>query len=285
MIKKLGRNDHCWCGSGKKYKACHEAFDDKLRYLEDMGHIIPPHKIIKTPEQIEKIKESARINVACLDAVAAAIHEGMNTAEIDKIVYDVTTDMGGIPAPLNYEGYPYSVCTSVNEQVCHGFPSKDVILKSGDIVNVDATTMLNGYYAVGKVSNEAKKLVSDTKKALELGMASVIPYQSCVGDIGKAIETFAKAMGYSVVREFCGHGVGLAIHEDPYVFHFEPNAPTVTLVPGMVFTIEPMLNLGGREVYVDESDEWTVYTDDESLSAQWEHTLLVTEDGIEIISK
>ena len=119
MIKKLGRNDHCWCGSGKKYKACHEAFDDKLRYLEDIGHIVPSHKLIKTPEQIEKIKESARINVACLDAVAAEIHEGMNTAEIDKIVYDVTTDMGGIPAPLNYEGYPYSVCTSVNEQVCH----------------------------------------------------------------------------------------------------------------------------------------------------------------------
>ena len=147
MIKKLGRNDHCWCGSGKKYKACHEAFDDKLRYLEDIGHIVPSHKLIKTPEQIEKIKESARINVACLDAVAAAIHEGMNTAEIDKIVYDVTTDMGGIPAPLNYEGYPYSVCTSVNEQVCHGFPSKDVILKSGDIVNVDCSTILHGYFS------------------------------------------------------------------------------------------------------------------------------------------
>ena len=171
MIKKLGRNDHCWCGSGKKYKACHEAFDDKLRYLEDIGHIVPSHKLIKTPEQIEKIKESARINVACLDAVAAAIHEGMNTAEIDKIVYDVTTDMGGIPAPLNYEGYPYSVCTSVNEQVCHGFPSKDVILKSGDIVNVDCSTILHGYFSdssrmfcIGNVAPEHKKLVDVAKE-------------------------------------------------------------------------------------------------------------------------
>ena len=180
MIKKLGRNDHCWCGSGKKYKACHEAFDDKLRYLEDIGHIVPSHKLIKTPEQIEKIKESARINVACLDAVAAAIHEGMNTAEIDKIVYDVTTDMGGIPAPLNYEGYPYSVCTSVNEQVCHGFPSKDVILKSGDIVNVDCSTILHGYFSdssrmfcIGDVKPEVKKLVDVTKECVELGLEQV----------------------------------------------------------------------------------------------------------------
>ena len=143
MIKKLGRNEHCWCGSGRKYKACHEAFDDKLKYLEDIGHIVPDRKIIKTPEQIEKIKESAKINVGCLDAVGEAIHEGMNTSEIDKIVYDVTTDMGGIPAPLNYEGYPFSVCTSVNEQVCHGFPSRYVRVKSGDSVSVDGSTILS----------------------------------------------------------------------------------------------------------------------------------------------
>ena len=140
-------------------------------------------------------------------------------------------------------------------------------------------------FIIGKTSKEAEKLVKDTKKALELGIQSITPYQSCIGDIGKAIETFANANGYSVVREFCGHGVGLAIHEDPYVFHFEPNESTVTIVPGMVFTIEPMLNLGNRDVFVDADDEWTVYTEDGSLSAQWEHTLLVTETGVEILSK
>ncbi len=282
---KLNRNDLCWCGSQKKYKKCHLAFDEKLEQLKQQGKKIPTHKMIKTPEQIEGIKKAAVINSGLLDYIEANIKVGMTTEEIDVMAKEYTAKYGAVCADYQYMGYPKHICVSINDVVCHGIPNEQTILQEGDIVNVDATTMLNGYYAVGKVSNEAKKLVSDTKKALELGMASVIPYQSCVGDIGKAIETFAKAMGYSVVREFCGHGVGLAIHEDPYVFHFEPNAPTVTLVPGMVFTIEPMLNLGGREVYVDESDEWTVYTDDESLSAQWEHTLLVTEDGIEIISK
>ena len=290
---KLNRNDLCWCGSQKKYKKCHLAFDEKLEQLKQQGKKIPTHKMIKTPEQIEGIKKAAVINSGLLDYIEANIKVGMTTEEIDVMAKEYTAKYGAVCADYQYMGYPKHICVSINDVVvCHGIPNEQTILQEGDIVNVDATTMLNGYYAdasrmfmIGKVSNEAKKLVSDTKKALELGMASVIPYQSCVGDIGKAIETFAKAMGYSVVREFCGHGVGLAIHEDPYVFHFEPNVPTVTLVPGMVFTIEPMLNLGGREVYVDESDEWTVYTDDESLSAQWEHTLLVTEDGIEIISK
>lgn len=287
---KLNRNDLCWCGSQKKYKKCHLAFDEKLEQLKQQGKKIPTHKMIKTPEQIEGIKKAAVINSGLLDYIEANIKVGMTTEEIDVMAKEYTAKYGAVCADYQYMGYPKHICVSINDVVCHGIPNEQTILQEGDIV--DATTMLNGYYAdasrmfmIGKVSNEAKKLVSDTKKALELGMASVIPYQSCVGDIGKAIETFAKAMGYSVVREFCGHGVGLAIHEDPYVFHFEPNVPTVTLVPGMVFTIEPMLNLGGREVYVDESDEWTVYTDDESLSAQWEHTLLVTEDGIEIISK
>ena len=276
---KLNRNDLCWCGSQKKYKKCHLAFDEKLEQLKQQGKKIPTHKMIKTPEQIEGIKKAAVINSGLLDYIEANIKVGMTTEEIDVMAKEYTAKYGAVCADYQYMGYPKHICVSINDVVCHGIPNEQTILQEGDIVNVDRMFM------IGKVSNEAKKLVSDTKKALELGMASVIPYQSCVGDIGKAIETFAKAMGYSVVREFCGHGVGLAIHEDPYVFHFEPNVPTVTLVPGMVFTIEPMLNLGGREVYVDESDEWTVYTDDESLSAQWEHTLLVTEDGIEIISK
>ena len=142
MSKKINRNDPCWCGSGRKYKVCHEMFDDKIAKIAHQGHIVPTHNLIKNAEQIEKIKESAKINIAVLDEIQKTIHEGMSTAEIDKIVYDMTTDMGGIPAPLNYEGFPYSVCTSVNDQVCHGFPSPDVILKSGDIINVDCSAFL-----------------------------------------------------------------------------------------------------------------------------------------------
>lgn len=290
MIKKLGRNDHCWCGSGKKYKACHEAFDDKLRYLEDIGHIVPSHKLIKTPEQIEKIKESAKINVACLDAVAAAIHEGMNTAEIDKIVYDVTTDMGGIPAPLNYEGYPYSVCTSVNEQVCHGFPSKDVILKSGDIVNVDCSTILHGYFSdssrmfcIGNVAPEHKKLVDVAKECVELGLAQVKPWGH-LGDVAAAISEHAKANGYSVVREVGGHGIGLEFHETPFVSYVIKKGTGMVMAPGMVFTIEPMINAGLPDIYIDEGNNWTIYTDDDSYSAQWEIMVHVTEDGYEVMS-
>lgn len=290
MIKKLGRNDHCWCGSGKKYKACHEAFDDKLRYLEDIGHIVPSHKLIKTPEQIEKIKESAKINVACLDAVAAAIHEGMNTAEIDKIVYDVTTDMGGIPAPLNYEGYPYSVCTSVNEQVCHGFPSKDVILKSGDIVNVDCSTILHGYFSdssrmfcIGNVAPEHKKLVDVAKECVEAGLAQVKPWGH-LGDVAAAINEHAKANGYSVVREVGGHGIGLEFHETPFVSYVIKKGTGMVMAPGMVFTIEPMINAGLPDIYIDEGNNWTIYTDDDSYSAQWEIMVHVTEDGYEVMS-
>ena len=289
MIKKLGRNDHCWCGSGKKYKACHEAFDDKLRYLEDIGHIVPSHKLIKTPEQIEKIKESARINVACLDAVAAAIHEGMNTAEIDKIVYDVTTDMGGIPAPLNYEGYPYSVCTSVNEQVCHGFPSKDVILKSGDIVNVDCSTILHGYFSdssrmfcIGDVKPEVKKLVDVTKECVEVGLEQVKPW-GFLGDMGQAVQEHATANGYTVVREIGGHGVGLEFHEDPWVSYTSRRGEEMLMAPGMIFTIEPMVNMGGQEIFTDEANGWEVYTKDRKPSAQWEIMVLVTETGYEVL--
>ena len=165
MSVKIGRNDPCWCGSGRKYKACHEAFDEKIARYASQGHIVPQRNIIKNAEQIAGIKESCKINIAVLDYIEKNIHEGMNTAEIDKIVYDMTTSMGGIPAPLNYEGYPFSVCTSVNDQVCHGFPSKDVILKAGDIINVDCSTILNGYFSdssrmfcIGEVSPERRNL-------------------------------------------------------------------------------------------------------------------------------
>ena len=245
---------------------------------------------IETPDQIAGIKESAKINVAVLDYIGEHIHEGMNTAEIDKIVYDMTTSMGGIPAPLNYEGYPYSVCTSVNEQVCHGFPSKDVILKDGDIINVDCSTILNGYfsdssrmYCIGNVSPEKKKLVEVTKECVELGLKEVKPW-GFLGDMGQAVHDHAFANGYTVVREIGGHGVGLEFHEDPWVGYNTKRGTDMVMAPGMIFTIEPMVNMGKADIYVDDKNNWEVYTDDGLPSAQWEIMVLVTEDGHEVLS-
>lgn len=290
MAIKIGRNDPCWCGSGRKYKTCHAAFDDKLTKLKAQGCKVPPHNIIKTPEQIEKIKESAKINIAVLDYIGEHIHEGMNTLEIDKMVYDVTTQMGGIPAPLNYEGYPYSVCTSVNEQVCHGFPSEDVILKSGDIINVDCSTILNGYfsdssrmYCIGEVSPEKKRLVDVTKECVEKGLEAVKPW-GFLGDMGQAVHDHAYNNGYTIVREIGGHGIGLDFHEDPWVSYHSRKGTETVLVPGMIFTIEPMVNMGKEDIYIDDENEWEVYTRDGLPSAQWEVMVLVTEDGYEVLS-
>ncbi|MBE5854529.1 MAG: methionyl aminopeptidase [Lachnospiraceae bacterium] len=288
-LKKLQRNDPCWCGSGKKYKSCHEQFDARLHMMSMNGHLVPSRKIIKNAEQIAKIKESAKINVAVLDYIEKNIHEGMNTAEIDKIVYDMTTDMGGIPAPLNYEGYPFSVCTSVNDQVCHGFPSKDVILKSGDIINVDCSTILDGYFSdssrmfcIGEVSEEKRKLVQVTKECVEIGLEQVKPW-GFLGDMGQAVHDHAYANGYTVVREIGGHGVGLEFHEDPWVGYNSKKGTEMVMAPGMIFTIEPMVNMGRVEIFTDEENGWEVYTKDGKPSAQWEIMVLVTEDGHEVL--
>ena len=288
----MERNGLCWCGSGKKYKKCHRLIEDKIAYHEMKGEIVPTRDMLKTIPQIEGIRKSAELNTAILDHVEAHIHAGMSTEEINTLVHDFTVSHGGIPAPLGYEGFPKSVCTSINNEVCHGIPSKKKILKDGDIINVDATTEYNGYYAdasrmfmLGNVSDEAKRLVAITKECLYEGMKTIIPWKSCIGDIGEAIEKHAHQNGYSVVEEFCGHGIGLTMHEDPFVYHFKPNEKTVLIVPGMVFTIEPMINQGSKGVHLEYDNDWTVYTDDGLLSAQWEHTFLVTEDGVEIISK
>ena len=287
---KIGRNDPCWCKSGKKYKACHQAFDEKIAMFASKGHIVPPHNIIKNAEQIAGIKESCKINIAVLDYIAEHIHEGMNTLEIDKMVYDVTTQMGGIPAPLNYEGYPYSVCTSVNEQVCHGFPSESVVLKSGDIINVDCSTILNGYfsdssrmYCIGEVSPEKKRLVDVTKECVEKGLEAVKPW-GFLGDMGQAVHDHAYNNGYTIVREIGGHGIGLDFHEDPWVSYHSRKGTETVLVPGMIFTIEPMVNMGKEDIYIDDENEWEVYTRDGLPSAQWEVMVLVTEDGYEVLS-
>lgn len=289
-MEKPGRNDPCWCGSGKKYKKCHIDFDEKIEEFEGAGHIVPSHEILKNAEQIEKIKESAKINIAVLDYVAEHIKAGISTAEIDKWVYDITTKMGGVPAPLNFEGFPKSVCTSINNEVCHGIPSEDVIIKDGDIINVDVSTNLNGYFSdssrmfcIGNVSEENRKLVEETKDAVYEGLKQVKPW-GFLGDMGQAVNDYVKSKGYSVVREVGGHGIGLEFHEDPWVSYISKKGTEMLMVPGMIFTIEPMVNAGKPDIFVDEDNGWTIYTEDNSMSAQWEIQVLVTEDGYEIIA-
>lgn len=289
-MAKIGRNDPCWCKSGRKYKTCHQAFDEKIERFRAQGHIVPDHDIIKTPEQIVKIKESAKINIAVLDYVAENIKAGMTTEEIDRMVYEKTTAMGGIPAPLNYDGFPKSVCTSINDEVCHGIPSEGVILQNGDIVNVDVSTILDGYFSdssrmfcIGEVDADKKRLVEVAKECIEVGLKEVKPW-GFLGDMGQAIHDFAYENGYTVVREIGGHGIGLEFHEDPWVGYNTKKGTEMLMVPGMIFTIEPMINMGKVEIYVDDDNGWTVYTEDGKPSAQWEVQVLVTEDGYEILS-
>lgn len=289
-MQKIGRNDPCWCGSGRKYKTCHQAFDEKLEHFKLQGYEVPDHKLIKTPAQIEAIKESAKINVAVLDEVADKIRIGMSTEDIDKIVYETTTKMGGIPAPLNYEGFPKSVCTSINDEVCHGIPSPDIILKDGDIINVDCSTIYKGYFSdssrmfcLGNVSEENLKLVRVVKESVALGLEEVKPW-GFLGDMSQAVHDHVTKNGYQVVRNIGGHGVGLEFHEDPWVGYIYERGTQMMMVPGMMFTIEPMVNMGTHKITVDKQNGWTVRTKDHKPSAQWEIQVLVTEDGHEVIS-
>lgn len=291
MHKKIERNDPCWCGSGKKYKTCHMRMDEKIKGFELEGHMVPDHSMIKTKEQIDGIRTSGLINIAVLDYVAERIRPGMSTAEIDRLVEEKTRACGAIPAPLGYEGFPKSVCTSVNEQVCHGIPSEDDILQEGDIVNVDVSTIYKGYFSDssrmfiigGKTTPEREKLVRVAKECMEAGIAQVKPWQF-LGDMADAVNSHAKENGYSIVVDIGGHGVGLEFHEDPFVSYVAPRGTEMLMVPGMVFTIEPMVNAGTADIYIDDSNGWTVYTEDGKPSAQWEVTVAVTEDGCEILA-
>ena len=284
----MERNKKCWCGSGKKYKYCHLPIEEKIKIHKQRGEIVPTLCMLKTPEQI---KESAALNNAVLDEVSSKITVGMSTGEIDRIVYDFTTKRGGIPATLNYEGFPKSVCTSINNEVCHGIPNDNIVLKEGDIINVDVSTILNGYFSdasrmfmIGDVSEAAKKIVRVTEECVKLGLEAAKPWGH-LGDIAHAIYTHARNNGYSVVEEIGGHGVGVEFHEEPFVSYVTPKGSDMLLVPGMMFTIEPMINEGSPEFYVDEENGWTIYTIDDGLSAQIEYMILVKEDGVEVISK
>lgn len=287
---QLGRNDTCWCGSGKKYKKCHLDFDERLQALWEAGEEVPERELLKTRKDIEGVKRSAEVNVGVLDYVAEHIRAGVTTADIDKWVYDYTVEHGAIPAPLNYEGFPNSVCTSVDEVVCHGIPSPDEVLKDGDIINVDCSTILDGYFSdssrmfiIGETTPEKADLVRVCKEAVEEGLKAVKPWGH-LGDIGAVVNDYAKAHGYTVVREFGGHGIGHEFHEDPFVsFVTEPGTGPI-LVPGLMFTIEPMINMGKQEIDMSDPNGWTVRTADGAPTAQWEVQIVVTEDGYELLS-
>ena len=262
---------------------------ERMEYLRKKHKDVIDDEWIKRPSQIEGIRKAGEINTGVLDEVGKLIHEGMSTQDIDDIVSKYTAEHGGICAPLNYEGFPKSVCTSINGEVCHGIPARHRKLRNGDIINVDCTTILDGYYAdasrmfmIGNVSEERRRLVEETKKCLEIGIQAAQPWAH-VGDIGYAIAKYAHSKGYSVVRELGGHGVGIDFHEDPFVAHVGSKGKGMVLVPGMIITIEPMINAGKAAVEIDPYNNWTIYTRDGSDSAQWEHTILITEDGNEIL--
>jgi len=252
------------------------------------GFLIPTQKLIKSPQQIEGIRQSCQLTKKILDMLTDRIEEGVTTNQINRWVHDFTIQHGGIPAPLNYHGFPRSVCTSVNHVICHGIPN-DTPLKNGDIVNVDVTTILHGFYGdasriypVGDIADRARKLVDVARECLYLGIEQVQPYHS-LNAIGDVIERHAIKHGYSVVRDYCGHGVGLKFHEEPKVAHYIQRKKGVLLLPDMVFTVEPMINEGRYECKV-LPDKWTAVTIDGLLSAQWEHTVRVTKTGVEILT-
>lgn len=285
-----GRNEPCWCGSGKKYKKCHAAIDERLQECYLNGQEVIYRHLLKTPEDIEGIKRSAAINVGVLDMVAERIAPGVTTAEVDQWIYDYTVEHGGIPADLNYEGFPKSVCTSINDVVCHGIPSERDVLREGDIVNVDCSTILDGYFSdssrmfcIGEVSPERKKLVYVTRESIQRGLAQVKPWNT-LGDMAHAVQTYVEENGFNVVREFGGHGIGKEFHEDPFVSHVGEPGEGVVLAPGMCFTIEPMVNAGGADIDMNDPNGWTVRTADGSDSAQWEVQLVVTDTGYELLS-
>jgi methionyl aminopeptidase len=285
---KAGRNDPCPCGSGLKYKKCCLTSTQPPRETLPALYLKRHHIRVKQEKDIEGIRRAGRLALETLDWVESRLRPGMMTDEINTLVHGLTIERGAVPAPLNYRGFPKSVCVSVNEVICHGIPGSRV-LREGDIVNVDVTPILDGYYAdvsktffVGQPGPDAEKIVRVARECLRRGIAAVQP-ENTVGDIGYAIQSYAEGEGCSVVREFVGHGVGFDFHEPPQVPHYGRKGEGIALIPGMVFTVEPMINLGERHIRV-LGDNWTAVTADGSLSAQFEQTILVTDEGFESLT-
>jgi methionyl aminopeptidase len=283
----IKRNDPCWCGSGKKYKKCHMKADLTSTPPKPKPQKLP--KIHRNKQFIKGMEASCRLAKATLDFIEKRLKPGITTNDINRWVHDYTIQHGAIPAPLNYNGFPKSVCTSLNEVICHGIPS-DRLLKNGDIINVDVTCNLNGYYGdtnqtyyIGDCSEEAVKIVEVAKKCLEIGIEAVRPYGR-IGDIGAAIQKYAHAQSCSVVEQFVGHGIGRKFHCEPQVPHFGIKGTGPKIIPGMYFTIEPMINIGKKGVIILK-DNWTAITEDKKLSAQFEHTLFVTEGDVKVLTR
>jgi len=286
--KKVGRNDPCHCGSGLKYKKCCLNKDMQVSKRTKELYYQKYRIKIKNRGEIEGIRRAGRLALDTLDLVESEIRPGITTDEINTLIHEFTIKNRAIPAPLNYRGFPKSVCVSINEEICHGIPGNRV-LKQGDIANVDVTPILNGYFAdvsktffVGKPDANAQKIVKVAHESLKIGM-SMVRSGNTIGDIGWAIQSYAEGEGCSVVREFVGHGVGLKFHEPPQVPHFGRKGEGIVMVPGMVFTIEPMINLGKKNLHILQ-DNWTAVTEDGSLSAQFEQTILITKDGFESLT-
>jgi len=288
--KKIRRNDPCPCGSGLKYKKCclnKEVVTSGPEYLKKT--YLKKYGIrLKDKNEIDGIRESGRLVVQTLDLVEKMIEPGITTNEINTVVHQFAMEHDAVPAPLNYRGFPKSVCTSINDVICHGIP-EDRVLKDGDIINVDVTHIYKGFFAdanktyfVGAPGDDAKKIVDVAANCLKSAMGMLAPSRT-IGDIGWAIQQYAERRGCSVVREFVGHGVGNEFHEPPQVPHYGKKRTGTVLVPGMVFTVEPMINLGRAGLYV-EKDGWTAVTADHSLSAQFEQTFVITDDGFESLT-
>jgi methionyl aminopeptidase len=287
----ISRNDLCWCGSNKKWKKCH--YPDKgpinqntlaQKYLREY------EIIIKTDEQIDGIKKSSKLAAKILDSLCKAAKEGVTTNELDLLCRKLHKEAGALPAPLGYGNppFPKSVCTSLNEVICHGIPN-NIPLKEGDILNIDVTAILNGYYgdcsrmiAIGKISEEKQRVTDVSYKCLMESIKICKP-TIAIFEIGNVIEEIAKKYHCSVVNQFVGHGVGILFHEQPQIPH-NYNTSAIPLIPGMTFTIEPMINAGVRDAVIDKKDKWTTRTKDNKPSAQWEHTILITETGHEILT-
>ncbi len=242
----------------------------------------------KTEADIQTMKESCRLAASVLTFIEPYVQPGIRCEELDKLCHDYIVNSGAVPSPLNYKGYPKSICTSVNDVVCHGIPDS-YALKDGDIINIDVTTYLKEFhgdtsktYAVGKVSRSARDLIQTTFEAMWIGIHAIRP-GGYTGDIGEAVQKFVESKGYSIVREYCGHGIGRTFHEDPAITHYGKKGTGTLIKPGMVFTVEPMVNQGARDIAVLD-DDWTVVTRDKKLSAQFEHTVAIFEDRVEVLT-
>ncbi|MGM0443407.1 MAG: type I methionyl aminopeptidase [Fibrobacterota bacterium] len=283
----IGRNDPCWCGSGKKYKKCHWKSDKKTGGSPERT----APSLVKSSAEIEGMRRAGAFNAEVMEQVRSFVKAGVSTQEIDTLVHEYTRDHGHTPATLGYQGFPKSCCTSINNVVCHGIPTAKEILKDGDIVNVDLTTIVDGFFGdqsetflIGHVDPAAVELVQTTARATVAAIQEVAPGKT-LALVGDTIDPLVRSAGFSVVRSYTGHGIGRKFHENITVFHHRNRENrSVKLVPGMTFTIEPMINMGGYPVYTDRRDGWTVFTKDGSLSAQFEHTVLVTETGFEVLT-